>query len=90
MLEKGSDATSLGETIGFLAQHPMELEVGEATGAARGERSPDRLVPGNGYRERERRTRVGTVEPRKPERRRGSYSPPSRSPGGRPTRRRPR
>ncbi len=65
MLEKGSDATFLREMIGFAAQRPMELEVGEVTGAAHGERSPDRLVQRNGYRDREWQTRVGTVELRR-------------------------
>ncbi|MBX9749417.1 MAG: hypothetical protein K5Q68_07370 [Roseococcus sp.] len=31
MREKGSDATFLREKIGFAAQRPMELEVGEVT-----------------------------------------------------------
>jgi transposase-like protein len=75
MLEKGSDATFLREMIGFAAQRLMELEVGEVTGAAHGERSPDRLVQRNGYRERDWQTRVGTVELRIPKLRRGSYVP---------------
>jgi transposase-like protein len=75
MLEKGSDATFLREMIGFAAQRLMELEVGEVTGAAHGERSPDRLVQRNGYRERDWQTRVGTVELRIPKLRRGSYFP---------------
>ena len=62
MLEKGSDATFLREMIGFAAQRLMELEVGEVTGAAHGERSPDRLVQRNGYRDRDWQTRAGTVE----------------------------
>jgi putative transposase len=75
MLEKGSDATFLREMIGFAAQRLMELEVGELTGAAHGERSPDRLVRRNGYRERDWQTRVGMVELRIPKLRRGSYFP---------------
>lgn len=75
MLEKGSDATFLREMIGFAAQRLMELEVGEVTGAAPGERSPDRLVQRNGYRDRDWQTRVGTVELRIPKLRRGSYFP---------------
>jgi transposase-like protein len=75
MLEKGSDATFLREMIGFAAQRLMELEVGELTGAAPGERSPDRLVQRNGYRDRDWQTQVGTVELRIPKLRKGSYFP---------------
>jgi transposase-like protein len=75
MLEKGSDATFLREMIGFAAQRLMELEVGEVTGAAHGERSPGRLVQRNGYRDRDWQTRAGTVELRIPKLRRGSYFP---------------
>jgi putative transposase len=75
MLEKGSDVTFLREMIGFAAQRLMELEVGEVTGAAHGERSPDRLVQRNGYRDRDWQTRAGTVELRIPKLRRGSYFP---------------
>jgi putative transposase len=75
MLEKGSDATFLREMIGFAAERPMELEVGGLTGAAHGERSPDRLAQRNGYRERDWQTRAGAVELRIPKLRRGSYFP---------------
>lgn len=75
MLAKGSDATFLREMIGFAAERLMELEVGGLTGAAPGERSPDRLVQRNGYRERDWQTRAGTVELRIPRLRRGSYFP---------------
>ena len=75
LLEKSADATFLREMIGFAAQRLMELEVGELTGAAHGERSPDRLVQRNGYRDRDWQTRAGTVELRIPKLRRGSYFP---------------
>jgi putative transposase len=75
LLAKGSDATFLREMIGFAAERLMEIEVGELTGAAHGERSPDRLVQRNGYRERDWQTRAGSVELRIPKLRRGSYFP---------------
>ncbi|MCG7353739.1 IS256 family transposase [Roseomonas mucosa] len=75
LLEKGSDASFLREMIGFAAQRLMELEAGELTGAAPGERSPDRLVQRNGYRDRDWQTRAGSVELRIPKLRRGSYFP---------------
>ena len=74
-MEKGSDATFLREMIDFAAQRLMELEVGELTGAAHGERSQDRLVQRNGYRDRDWQTRAGTAELRIPRLRRGSYFP---------------
>ncbi len=75
LLAKGSDTTFLREMIGFAAQRLMELETEGLCGAGHGERSPDRRVQRNGYRERDWQTRAGTVELRIPKLRRGSYFP---------------
>jgi putative transposase len=75
LLEKSSDTDLLREMIGFTAQRLMALEVESLTGAAPGERSPDRLNQRNGYRERDWETRAGTVELRIPKLRKGSYFP---------------
>jgi putative transposase len=75
LLEKSSDADLLREMIGFTAQRLMELEVEGLTGAAHGERSPERVNQRNGYRDRPWETRPGTVELRIPKLRKGSYFP---------------
>jgi transposase-like protein len=75
LMEKSADADLLREMIGYGAQRLMELEVGGLTGAAHGEKSTDRLVQRNGYRDRDWETRAGTVELRIPKLRKGSYFP---------------
>ena len=75
LVEKSSDTELLREMIGFAAQRLMELDVEGLTGAAHGERSPDRITQRNGYRDLFWETRAGTVELRIPKLRKGSYFP---------------
>src|SRR6478735_8354749 len=75
LAEKSADADVLREMIGFAAQRLMELEVGGLTGAAHGEKNPERLAQRNGYRDRDWQTRAGTVELRIPKLRTGSDFP---------------
>jgi putative transposase len=75
LVENSENRDFLREMIGFTAQRLMELEVESQTGAAYGEKSPERLAQRNGYRDRIWETRAGTVELRIPRLRKGSYFP---------------
>src|SRR5512147_1495589 len=75
LIEKAPDADLLREMIGFAAHRLMELEVQGLTGAGWGEKTGERLVQRNGYRDRGWETRAGTMELRIPKLRKGSYFP---------------
>ena len=51
LIEKAPDADLLREMIGFAAHRLMELEVQGLTGASWGEKTAERLVQRNGYRD---------------------------------------
>ena len=75
LVEKAPDADFLRDMIAFATARMMEMEVGARTGAAFGQKSRDRLVQRNGYRERDWETRAGTIELHIPKLRKGSYFP---------------
>ena len=75
LLEKSADTDFLREMLGFVADRLMTLEAEGRCGAAPGERSPERTIHRNGYRDRRWEKRAGTVELRIPKLRKGSYFP---------------
>ncbi|MCL8209451.1 MAG: transposase [Actinomycetia bacterium] len=56
-------------------QDLMEADVAARVGADRSERPPDRTPPRNGHRDRDGRTRLGTVPRQIPQLRQGTYFP---------------
>src|SRR5438034_3608663 len=65
----------LRESLTWVVQQLMEVEVSELIGAERCERSEERLAHRNGYRARRWVTRAGEIELAIPKIRRGSYFP---------------
>ena len=75
-LLEGEGLVFLRESLAWVCQQLMEVEVSELVGAARGERAPEeRLTQRNGYRSRPWQTRAGELELAIPKLRRGSYFP---------------
>ena len=65
----------LHESLRWMVEQLMEVEVSELIGAEHGERTPDRATHRNGYRPRRWDTRAGELELRIPKLRQGSYFP---------------
>jgi putative transposase len=68
-------ADLLRESLRWMVEQLMEVEVSALIGAERGERTPDRATHRNGYRARRWDTRAGELELQIPKLRRGSYFP---------------
>jgi putative transposase len=71
----GQEVDVLREAALAVLRELMEIEVRAKTGAALGERAPERLCMRNGYRERRLDTRVGSLALPIPKLREGSYFP---------------
>jgi putative transposase len=76
LLQKAGDTDFLRAVAEAVVQLLMESDVEGLIGAARHERSAERLNYRNGYRERALDTRLGTLQLRIPKLRQGSYFPP--------------
>jgi putative transposase len=76
LLQKAGEGDFLRAVAEAVVQLLMEADVEGLVGAARHERSPERLNYRNGYRERALDTRLGTLQLRIPKLRQGSYFPP--------------
>jgi putative transposase len=76
LLQKAGDGDFLRSVAEAVLQLLMESDVEGLIGAARHERSPERLNYRNGYRDRALDTRLGTLQLRVPKLRQGSYFPP--------------
>jgi transposase-like protein len=58
----GEHGDLLRDAVALVVRELMDAEVATLTGAARGERTPERVTNLNGYRERAWETRVGEIE----------------------------
>jgi putative transposase len=76
LLQKSGDGDFLRTVAEAVLQILMEADVENFIGAARHERSADRLTWRNGYRDRTLDTRLGSLQLRIPKLRQGSYFPP--------------
>jgi putative transposase len=76
LLQKSEDGDFLRSVAEAVLQLLMEADVEGLIGAARHERSVDRLNYRNGYRDRTFETRLGPLSLRIPKLRQGSYFPP--------------
>lgn len=74
-VEKSPNADLLREMIGFAGQRLIELEIHGQSEVAHGESSAQRLAQRNGCRDRIWETRIGAVELRIPNLRKGHYFP---------------
>jgi transposase-like protein len=76
LLQKAGDGDFLRAVAEAVLQLLTEADVEGLIGAARHERSAERLNYRNGYRERVLDTRLGSLQLRVPKLRQGSYFPP--------------
>ena len=76
LLQKAGDTDFLRAVAEAVVQLLMESDVEGLIGAARHERSAERLNYRNGFRGRALDTRLGTLQLRVPKLRQGSYFPP--------------
>ncbi len=76
LLAKAGDPDFLRQAAETVVQMLMEADVEGKIGAARHERSGERITYRNGYRERGLDTRLGELQLRIPKLRQGSYFPP--------------
>ena len=76
LLAKAGDGDFLRTVAEAVVQLLMETDVEGTIGAARHERTMDRVTYRNGYRDRSLDTRLGSLQLRIPKLRQGSYFPP--------------
>ena len=76
LLAKAGDGDFLRSVAEAVVQLLMETDVEGVIGAGRHERSGERTIYRNGYRDRTLDTRLGSLQLRIPKLRQGSYFPP--------------